>query len=90
MSHHLARIWEGSAPVEKTTLPRVGLERGIGLSYLPHTILFLSHLLWYLKFHQQPIPWVNEGLTSGKACESQRVLGDSEMGGLASWEAHPT
>lgn len=55
--------------------PRVGFGRGVGLTTSPQTIPPLHNLLWYLPFHQQPIPWLNEGLRNGNAYVSKMVVG---------------
>ena len=84
----LARIWEGSTPTEKKIPPRVGSERGIGFPYLLQTIPFSVTCCGTCS--PKPIPWFNEGLTSGNPYERSRALGESKVGELASWDVQPS
>lgn len=84
----LARIWEGSTPMEKKIPPRVGSEREIGFPYLLQTIPFSVTCCGTCS--PKPIPWFNEGLTSGKPYERSRALGESKVGELASWDKQPS
>ena len=74
--------------MEKKIPPRVGSERGIGFPCLLQTIPFSVTCCGTCNLN--PIPWFNEGLTSGKPYERSRALRESKVGELASWDVHPS
>lgn len=74
--------------MEKKIPPRVGSEREIGFPYLLQTIPFSVTCCGTCS--PKPIPWFNEGLTSGKPYERLRALGESKVGELASWDKQPS